>query len=125
VANYNFYHIAKAIDRSQLQACFNLKEWFAGKINRFLNENQAIFCFPTVPQLAPKLGELSGNPEARSEGNYFSRALGINAIAGFSRAPQISMPLAESNGIPVGLSILAASGDDETILHLARALRDQ
>jgi amidase len=40
-------------------------------------------------------------------------------IAGLARLPQVSLPLATLNGCPLGLSLIAARGNDTLLLALA------
>ena len=40
----------------------------------------------------------------------------INAISGLSRTPQITIPIAEANGIPIGISCIAGYGMDHFIV---------
>ena len=42
-------------------------------------------------------------------------------IAGLSGAPQISLPLGTVDGLPVGLSLMAAPGQDELLIEIARS----
>jgi amidase len=51
-----------------------------------------------------------------------SRVLTLTCIAGTLGAPQLSVPLASADGLPVGLSFIAAPERDEALLALARAL---
>jgi len=46
----------------------------------------------------------------------------LAAHGGLTGVPQVSVPGAEVNGLPVGLSILAARGADATLVAVARAL---
>jgi amidase len=39
-----------------------------------------------------------------------------------ARLPQVSLPLAELDGCPLGLSLIAARGNDTLLLALARRL---
>jgi amidase len=47
--------------------------------------------------------------------------LSLTAIAGLSRLPQITLPLARVEGCPLGLSLIAPSGGDEDLLAFAEA----
>ena len=47
------------------------------------------------------------------------RALSILCIAGLSGLPQISMPLAEFDGCPLGLSLIGPRGSDRALMTLA------
>jgi Asp-tRNA(Asn)/Glu-tRNA(Gln) amidotransferase A subunit family amidase len=44
----------------------------------------------------------------------------LTCTAGTLGAPQISLPLGEVDGLPVGLSLLGARGSDEMLLNFAR-----
>lgn len=46
----------------------------------------------------------------------------LTCIAGMLGAPQISLPVAAVDGLPVGLSILARPGADAMLLALARRI---
>jgi amidase len=51
-----------------------------------------------------------------------ARALPMLCIAGLARLPQVSLPLATLDGCPLGLSLVAARGNDTMLLELARKL---
>jgi amidase len=36
------------------------------------------------------------------------------------RLPQVSLPIADADGVPVGLSLLARHGEDSFLLHVAK-----
>ena len=43
----------------------------------------------------------------------------MTCIAGTLGAPQINLPLAEIDGIPIGLSLIGARGSDEMLITFA------
>jgi amidase len=43
----------------------------------------------------------------------------VTSIAGFSGAPEVTLPAARVAGAPVGLSLLSAPGTDRALLALA------
>lgn len=53
---------------------------------------------------------------------FYARALALGAIAGHAGLPQIVLPLTRAQGLPVGVSFIAAPGQDERLLELALAL---
>ena len=72
-------------------------------------------CLPTTPTLAPPRGErLSTRNVLRP------RISTLTSIAGTTGTPQINLPLAEVDGLPVGLSLLGARGSDEMLISFAR-----
>jgi amidase len=50
--------------------------------------------------------------------DFYQRALTITSIAGHTGLPQISVPVGEVDGCPVGLSIVGTSGHDRALLEV-------
>src|SRR5690606_37345004 len=75
----------------------------------------SVLVLPTVPNLAPWLD----SSELALE-RYRGGALSALCIAGLSGLPQISLPIAESAGTPLGLSLIAPPGRDRALIALAR-----
>ena len=50
--------------------------------------------------------------------DFYRRALTITSIAGHTGLPQISVPVGEFDGCPVGLSIVGAPGQDRALLEV-------
>jgi amidase len=76
-----------------------------------------ILCMPTTPFPAP----LKGLPLATLE-PLRARITCLAAHGGLAGLPQLSLPGALVDGLPVGLSILGARGTDATLVAVARAL---
>ena len=49
------------------------------------------------------------------------RAGTLTCIAGSAQAPQVNLPFAAVDGLPVGLSLIAAPGNDALLLRAALA----
>ena len=79
--------------------------------------NGAVLLLPTVPGIAP----LRNAAPAATE-DFRARALAVLCPAGLARLPQVSLPLSRLDGCPVGLSLIAARGEDAMLLALAKAL---
>jgi amidase len=78
-----------------------------------------VLCLPTTPFPAPLRGQsLSALGPARD------RILCLCALGGLTGVPQVSVPGATVEGLPVGLSILGAPGSDAMLVAVARALED-
>ncbi len=73
-----------------------------------------VLVLPTAPCIAPRKG-LS----APAISEFYRRALTLACAAGHAGLPQLSLPLAEVDGCPVGLSVVAGAGRDEALLAVA------
>ena len=76
-----------------------------------------ILCMPTTPFPAP----LKGQPMSALE-PVRARILGLAAHGGLTGVPQVSVPGAKVDGLPVGLSIVGGHGSDAALVAVARAL---
>lgn len=77
-----------------------------------------VLVLPTVPDVAPRLALPPAETVAVRE-----QALQLLCSAGLGGLPQISMPMAERDGLPMGVSLLAGRGRDRWLLELAASLR--
>lgn len=77
-----------------------------------------ILCLPTSPRIAP----LKDTQTDIKETIYRNQALCLLCIAGLGGLPQVTLPLATLEGMPLGLSLVGAPGMDETLLAAARAV---
>lgn len=73
-----------------------------------------VLVLPTVPDVAPMLALPPAETVAVRE-----QALQLLCSAGLGGLPQISMPVAERDGLPMGVSLLAGRGRDRWLLELA------
>ncbi len=71
---------------------------------------------PTVPILPFKIGEKIDDPVALFQ-------IDINTVmSNLTGIPSISVPFALSNGLPVGIQLLAKQNEDKSLLQAARSL---
>jgi amidase len=78
---------------------------------------RTVLALPSAPSIA-----LLRNSPPKVLDELRARALPILCIAGLARLPQISLPLARLDGCPLGLSLIAARGNDTLLLDLAGKL---
>jgi amidase len=90
------------------------RETITLRMAELLRDN-AVLVLPTVHTIAP----LRETPVAALD-DFRGRAMSLLCIAGLARLPQISLPLAQFNGCPLGLSLVAARGNDALLLEIAR-----
>jgi amidase len=110
----------KKLDRTRIGESVGLREHYARRLGAALTSGD-LFCMPTAPAPAPPRGSKAHDRSS----DYYWRTLSINAIAGVGRLPQVSMPLSQVDGAPVGLSLLAAHGRDIELLATAMRVAKQ
>jgi amidase len=120
-AAHNFDMI-KGLDRRRVGPATRKREEYFRRLGAFLGPND-LLCVPTTPALAPPKNTIGPRGSASAD-DYYPRALYLTSLAGIGRMPQVSLPLAESGGVPVGLSLLAARGRDAFLLGAAKMLAD-
>ena len=96
-----------------------VREEARGRMRQLLSPG-TILCLPTTPFPAP----LCGQPLSVLE-PLRDRILGLCAHGGLTGVPQVSIPGATVDGLPVGLSILGARGSDATLVAVARAVAER
>ena len=77
-----------------------------------------VLCLPTSPRAAP----LRGTPADQVEVEYRNQAMRLLCISGHTGLPQVSLPMASLDGLPLGLSLLGTRGADVDLLALSRKL---
>ena len=110
-----FEAVAKS-DPAEVARMAPQREAIAERLDQLL-ANNAILLLPTVPDIAPLL-----NCPHEQTIAFRERAMGMLCISGIGRLPQVSLPLATANGCPLGISMVAARGNDEILLAVARQI---
>lgn len=110
------YGNVRAFDRSRAIASMKLCERLYEGIGRFLQPGTVV-CFPTTPMIAPLKGSLNTLGAVRE---YYGRTMAVTSFSGVGRLPEISAPLLQVGGCPVGLSMAAGHYRDEFLLTVAR-----
>jgi amidase len=92
------------------------REHFSLRMARLLADG-GVLVMPSAPSIAPKKGlDLSASQGFRD------RTLSLTCVAGLARLPQVSLPVAQVEGCPVGLSLVMARGLDMALLGLSERL---
>jgi amidase len=91
----------------------------AGRITSALAVLDAcgLLILPSAAEVAPPRGQTGEQLDAGT-----GRSLTLSAIASLGGLPQLSLPLCSVEGLPVGLSLVAAPGQDRRLLALALGL---
>jgi amidase len=110
------FDAAKSVDEATFSKANDLRFEIAAAMKLAL-AGDVVMIIPTGPGPAPHLDA------SRDEFNAFRiEALGLLSIAGHAGLPQISVPGAELEGAPVGLSLISRRGTDGALLSLVEAL---
>ncbi len=94
--------------RKALKAKKIIEKEFANAFKKF-----DVIIMPTVPKLPHKLGQKISVEEMY---NYDS----LSVLANLAEIPAISIPAGKIDGVPVGLQILCARGDDDKMLGVGK-----
>jgi amidase len=117
------FDLVKRLDRRRVSPAAPRREEYFQRLKAFLEPND-LLCMPTTPALAPLKGTIEPRGHAAA-GDYYPRTLSLTSVAGIGRLPQVSLPLAESSGrVPVGLSLLAANGQDAFLLSVVKRVAE-
>lgn len=108
----------KQTDRSKLNEALNKREYVFNKVLKFVQPGD-LFCFPTVPVVAPLKEQLDTFENAEA---FYRPTMAVTSFAGAARLPEISMPIANIGNIPVGLSFAAGSRQDEYLVSAIKQL---
>jgi len=111
------FQLMNQLDRRRVAQAVQRREQYFRSLHEFLGSDD-LLCIPTTPALAPRKGD---PPRRSSSGSgYYPRTLSLTSVAGMGRLPQVSLPIADADGVPVGLSLLARHGQDSFLLQVAK-----
>jgi amidase len=99
------FDAASRISAREREMAMKGRERIVAEIDDMMGDD-AVLCLPTSPRVAP----LRNSPVADIEITYRNQAAALLCIAGLAGLPQLSLPVAEVDGLPVGLSIVGRGG---------------
>ena len=111
------YALARSITDEQIVIAQAGRDAVVSRMNKVFDGGDAVVCLPTTVSPAPPLGQ-----RVSERHTLRLRNSALTSIAGNTGRPQISLPLAEVDGLPVGLSLLGDYGADEQLIELAREI---
>ena len=112
------YNLAISLTPDQISEAALLREQVRARMDEVF-ANGGIVCLPTAVAPAPLLG-LPASAKKEIQG----RLSHLTCIAGTTGRPQLSLPLGEVNGLPVGLSFLGDHESDEELIGFARIVEE-
>jgi amidase len=107
---------SRQVSDAQVAAAQAFRVAYTDQIDALLGTD-GVLLMPTMPDVAP----LRSAPEHTLE-DYRNSAIRMLCLAGFSRTPQLSLPLLRRDGAPMGLSLLGPRGSDRSLVALAERL---
>ena len=107
------YVFASGISDAEVETARVAREAIVTRMNEVLSEC-VVLCLPTTAMPSRPLNESLATRQIVQEGTYC-----LVSIAGTIGAPQINLPVADVDGLPIGLSLLGPRGSDEMLMALA------
>lgn len=112
------FEIAERVTDADVDAARTERKAIEARIGALIGARD-VLTLPTSPRIAP----LRNTATDTMEITYRYQAMCLLSIAGIGGLPQLSLPAAELDGCPLGLSIVGAKGRDLELLALARRVR--
>jgi amidase len=112
------FQMASGVTPEQVTASQRVRVVASSRMARLLGEGDTLLLMPTVPQPAPRLANSGSFAGIRV------RSQQMLALSSLSGCPEVSMPWATCDGMPVGLSLIGARGADALVLSAARFFQD-
>ena len=91
----------------------SLRKAFRAKLARLLGSD-GVLILPTVPDIAPLVSATEDELE-----DFRNRALRLLCLSGLSGFPQVTIPAAQREEAPLGLSLIGPKGSDKSLVHFA------
>lgn len=104
---------ARGLSEADEAAALPARTAFTERLDALL-EGGRMLCLPTAAGAAPRVTASADDLIA-----HRSRTLSLTCIAGLAGLPQVTLPLAQLDGCPAGLSLIAERGDDAMLLAFA------
>ena len=111
------FEFVRKLDRRRIGELAERRERYGRRLRSAMGPED-LLCMPTAPTVAPLKSAISYDRNS----DFYRRALSMTALSGVARLPQLSLPLASVAGVPIGLSLLGAHGQDAFLMEVARAM---
>ncbi|GLC35083.1 hypothetical protein PLESTM_000277700 [Pleodorina starrii] len=110
------FAMAAAITTDQLEAASAQRSRIRSHMVEVLGQD-GLLAVPTAPGPAP----LVDTPPADLDA-WRTRLISLTSIAGLAGLPQVNLPIAQLDGLPVGLGLIGPPGSDEALLEITERL---
>ncbi len=110
----------EGLDRSIINKAYINYELIYSKLKQFLKPG-ILMCYPTVPVVTPLKNQLDTFEQAMQ---FYQPTMAITSFSGIGKLPEITIPGCTFNTLPVGLSLVAGTYQDEFLLRAAKLIFD-
>ena len=110
------FNWSRNVTDDQVNTAREFRNTFRARLAALLGSD-GVLLLPTMPDIAP----LRASTDASLE-DYRNKAIRLLCVSGLSGFPQLSMPLAQRDGAPLGLSLLGPAGSDRSLIALAEKI---
>ena len=107
---------ASAVTDAQVASATEFRARFRARLAAMLGTD-CVLLMPTMPDIAPK-----ADADDTSLEDYRNQATRMLCLAGLAGFPQLSLPLGDRLGAPLGLSLLGPAGSDRSLVRMAERI---
>lgn len=107
---------AATLQDDEVREAAGARERIRARVHQVLT-GDVLICLPTAAGIAPRRNLPAAELDA-----FRQRLLSLTCISGHAGTPQINLPLVNYEDCPLGLSLIAAPGNDEQLLSVAAGL---
>jgi len=107
---------SRTVTPAQNEDSERVREEFRTNLLSLLDGGRIIL-MPTMPGVAPLLTDTDEALDA-----YRNQAIRMLCVAGLSGCPQLSLPLMQIDGVPLGFSLIGPPGSDKGLIELGHML---
>jgi amidase len=108
---------ASGVSPDQVETALERRAAIVRHLERTIRSGD-VLCLPTSPRIAP----FRKTATDKIEIEYRHQAMCLLCIAGLAGLPQVTLPLAELDGMPLGLSLVGRRDTDEALLALTSTI---
>jgi amidase len=112
------FEVASRVTDAQYREAAAKRSEIRARLSGIVGDDTVIV-LPTMPTIAPRMDASETVME-----DFRARALSMLCGAGLAGFPQISLPLAEVSGCPLGVSLVGPPNRDRALIGLARAIME-
>ena len=111
------YVTARSVTDEQVAAAQAGRYSIIARMNEVFQDGETVVCLPTTVGSAPPLGQAVSDRHTLRLRNS-----ALTSTAGNTGRPQLSLPLCQVGGLPIGISLLGDHGADEQLIALAQEI---